>query len=81
MIRFPRVSKSRRSVQKSFSKFTINEVKYESSLFFDICERRRRSRVTTASEGSESVFSSAGNVPSSIDRIFQINILASLVVS
>lgn len=27
MIRFPRVSRSRRSVQNNFSKFTMNEVK------------------------------------------------------
>jgi hypothetical protein len=47
----------------------MKEVKYVSSLCRDICDSSRRSRVTTASEGSESVLSSAGNVPSSTVRI------------
>jgi hypothetical protein len=47
----------------------MKDVKYVSSLCKDICESRRRSRVTTASEGSESVLSNAGKVPSSTVRI------------
>jgi hypothetical protein len=70
MIRLPRVSNSRRSVQNSFRRLTMKEVKYESSLFFDICDSSKRSRVTTASEGSDSVLRSAGKVPSSTVRIY-----------
>jgi hypothetical protein len=43
----------------------MNDVKYVSSLCKEICASSRRSRVTTASEGSERVLSSAGKVPSS----------------
>lgn len=43
----------------------MKDVKYVSSLCIDICESNSRSRVTTASDGSESVLRRAGKVPSS----------------
>lgn len=49
----------------------MNEVKYVSSLCREICDSSSRSRVTTASDGSESVLSSAGNVPSSTVSIYK----------
>jgi hypothetical protein len=51
----------------------MKDVKYVSSLWSEICESSRRSRVTTASDGSESVLSNAGKVPSSTVRIYRTN--------
>lgn len=65
IMRLPLVSSSLRSVQNSFRRLTMKEVKYVSSLCMDICESSNRSRVTTASDGSERVLSRAGKVPSS----------------
>lgn len=57
-------------MQNNFRRLTMNDVKYESSLFLEICDNSKRSRVTTASDGSESVLSRAGKVPSSTERIY-----------
>ena len=75
MMRLPRVSRSRRSVQNSFRRLTMKEVKYVSSLCRDICDRSSRSRVTTASEGSERVLSRAGKVPSSTVSICRVSVM------
>lgn len=64
IMRLPLVSRRRRSVQNSLSRLTMKKVKYESSLFLDICDKSCKSLMTTVSDGSESVFNSAGNVPS-----------------
>lgn len=69
MMRLPLVSSSLRSVLNSSKTFTMKLVKYESSEEDEIWARSWRSYLTTSSDGSDSVLSSAGNVPSSRERI------------
>ena len=70
IMRLPRVSRSLPSVLNNSRRFIMNALKYVSSELEEICARSCKSCLITSSELSDSVFRSAGNVPSSIAKIY-----------